>query len=77
MLTPDSQYMYISACRSNERVDSIARDGNRENRNSRRSSSGGSAPMQTAEKARNAAVMFAARAQRRAFRQHNLSHQSD
>jgi hypothetical protein len=69
MLTPDSQYMYISACKSSERVECIGRGGSRETDGRRRGSSGSDdvTPMQVVEKARSAAASFAVRIQRHAF----------
>ncbi|KAL3772588.1 hypothetical protein ACHAWO_003643 [Cyclotella atomus] len=72
MLTPDSQYMYISACRSNERVECIARGGSGETEHQDRprrgrASSEDVTPMQAVGKARDAAATFAVRIQRHAF----------
>jgi hypothetical protein len=73
MLTPDSQYMYISACRSSERVECIARGGSEETEHQGRrrhiSNSEDLTPMQVVGKARNAAATFAVKIQRHAFTQ--------
>ena len=60
MLTPDSQYIYITACsrRSKERESTV-----------RTKVGDDVTPTQVAEKARNAATSFAARVQRHAFLQ--------